>query len=246
MVYTATATPSENISLRIDDNFLYVKGNVAGQHMVTVIATDPFITTASLAFQVTVNIPENNSPVSIGSIPDKNIVVGEEVRLNLSGNFSDPDLEALTYSVSLSDASIAEGVVTLDQLSIVAMKAGTTMISVTATDPHSASVTQVFNLSSIENVVLQVPESKEMAYSFSPNPFMETLRCSISIPVDAYIRLSIMDPLGKIVMTPMAGLYSKGEVNESIRLVDCPPGIYFYSLLINGSVFSGKLIKYGH
>jgi hypothetical protein len=226
------------------DNKLKLKGKNPGSAPIVITASDPSDTKVSQTFNINVAL-ENHAPVPGNDIPTKTIFVEQEISINLSEHFSDEDGDRLVYTATTTPSENISLRIEDNLLFVKGNVAGEQTINVTATDPFMTTANQSFQVA-VNDLVLQVREGEEMVYSFTPNPFTEMVRFSISIPEDTYIQLSIMDALGKLVMTPMSGVYSKGEVNEAIRLVDCSPGIYYYSLFINGFAFSGKLVKYGH
>ena len=102
----------------------------------------------TLASSFSVPLPANRSPVVSSAIPDQSASVNSpDVVFNLANRFSDPDGDALTYTVSVSGdsatGSISNGVLTLDYVD---GRFGETQISVTASDGRGESVTDVFEV----------------------------------------------------------------------------------------------------
>jgi hypothetical protein len=115
-------------------------------------------------------------------------------------------------------------------------------VSVTASDPSAASVTSAFSLQA--HIVLGTAEDKKEPYSFSPNPFRETVECTVSLAEDAYIRLTVTDSFGRTIVAPLNGRYGPGKIIQPVNLTGKASGMYYYSLYIDGAVFSGKLLKH--
>jgi hypothetical protein len=114
-------------------------------HVVTVRATDPGGAFVEDTFTLTVDAA-NQPPVVDTPIGDQTVTEGDTVNLDVSGGFSDPDGDALTFSdtglpglLTLSPAGVITGTpVTAD--------VGTHAVTVTATDPSGAFVEDAFTL----------------------------------------------------------------------------------------------------
>ncbi|MCE2455116.1 MAG: Ig-like domain-containing protein, partial [Gemmatimonadetes bacterium] len=85
----------------------------------------------------------NQAPVAEGTISARTIEVGDAVVFYVSGSFSDPDGDALTYTASSSDSSVATAGVTDSTLTVAAHAKGTATITVTAADTDTTA-TQTF------------------------------------------------------------------------------------------------------
>ena len=80
------------------------------------------------------------------AIPSQGVEEGTEVTLDVSGAFSDPDGEALSYRAT-SDASSVAGVsVSGSNVTVTGEAPGAATITVTATDPGGLSATQTFEV----------------------------------------------------------------------------------------------------
>ena len=106
---------------------------------ITVTATDPDGLAATQAFTVVV---PNRAPEALGAIPDTTVTVGDTILLVASRHFRDPDGDSLGYTVRTSRrirvaATVADSTVTL-----AAMSAGSSNITLTARDPGGLSATQ--------------------------------------------------------------------------------------------------------
>ena len=142
---------------------------------IVVTAEDPGGLTATQDFNVTVENapPPNRAPTAVGSISNVTLRVGgSSATRSVSGKFSDPDGDALTYSVNDPDTLIASVSISGSTVTIAPVAAGTTgKIIVTARDPGGLTATQDFTatvenpppvnraptaVGSISNVTLQV------------------------------------------------------------------------------------------
>ena len=80
------------------------------------------------------------------AIPSQGVEEGTEVTVDVSGAFSDPDGEALSYRAT-SDASSVAGVsVSGSNVTVTGEAPGAATITVTATDPGGLSATQTFEV----------------------------------------------------------------------------------------------------
>lgn len=103
------------------------------------------------------------------------------------------------------------------------------------------SLTTLF-LDTKENLILK---GTPTAY---PNPFNENTTLNFSLNKSAFVSLSIYDLQGKRIQNLNHNLLPSGTHEftwngKSEQNKKTSPGIYFYSLLIDGKQYSGKLIK---
>ena len=121
---------------------LSITGKDNGTATITVTADDSFTTTTQT---ITVNV--KNPPTTVGTIPNTSGAVGWGViTVTVSSYFSDPDGQALTYSASAADTGIAWTSVSSADVKINPVAAGSTTITVTATNPDGLSATQSFTV----------------------------------------------------------------------------------------------------
>ena len=159
LTYTAVSSDTTKATVSLSDATLTVTPVAAGTATITTTATDPDGAFATQTFTMTVN-PANRAPVASKTIPDQTIKRvyapnSSSAVIALADYFSDPDGDALTYTAPTSDTN---GVATLNfwtgpsKLSIWPLLAdntdqsGTGSITVTATDPDNASVSQTFSV----------------------------------------------------------------------------------------------------
>ena len=114
-----------------------------GVAVVTMTATDPGGLQARQSFRVMV---PNRPPAAVGTIDDRELMVGDSTLLDVSAYFTEPDGQALSYTAAVSDSSrltvSARGAV----LTLVAVARGTVVVTVTATDPGGLTGTQSFQV----------------------------------------------------------------------------------------------------
>lgn len=117
-----------------------IYANAVGTTTVVVTATDNIGQKVSDEFEIEVTEPApaeptNAPPVFAGSFDDQVLTVGEApAMISIAGLFTDPDGDMLTYSAVSSDANIATADLMGEELTVTALRAGTVMITITATD----------------------------------------------------------------------------------------------------------------
>ena len=116
-----------------------------GAHSVTVTALDGGGAFVSDMFVLTVEAA-NQAPVVDTMIGDQTATEGTAINVDVSGNFSDPDGDALTFSYTGLPASITGSAAGVISGTPVAADVGTLSITVTATDPSGAFVSGAFTV----------------------------------------------------------------------------------------------------
>ena len=112
-----------------------------GTAVILVQATDPDGASATQRIAVTVET-RNNPPTAVGAIDAVTLMVGASRSIDVSGNFTDADGDALTYTTRVASAAVATASVAGSRVTVTAAGLGTTSIIVTATDPDGARTTQ--------------------------------------------------------------------------------------------------------
>ena len=77
-------------------------------------------------------------------MPAVELAVGDSARAQVSGFFSDPDGDPLTYTVSTSNAGVVAAAITGSTVAVVGVSTGTATVTVTATDPGGLAAQQSF------------------------------------------------------------------------------------------------------
>ena len=143
LAYAANSSNSSIATVSVTGATLRVTGAGQSAVVVTVTASDPSGLSATQTFSVTV---PNRSPEAVGQIDDAEIFVGKSIEVSLSGHFSDPDGDALSYSATSSNVGAATISVSGETIRIVAVGQGTATVTVTASDPSGLSATQTFSV----------------------------------------------------------------------------------------------------
>ena len=122
-----------------------VSGIAPGTATVTLAATDPGGLSAALTFVVTVTAA-NRAPTVLAQVSDQSVEEGADVQLDISGGFSDPDEDDLTYDAVSDAQDIAVASVSGRDVTVSGVARGTATVTVTATDPGGLSATQAFTV----------------------------------------------------------------------------------------------------
>ena len=137
--YTARSSASGVVRTSVAGDILTVTGIAKGTADVTVTATDTDDLSATQTFQVTV---PNRRPTPVSTIPQQTLETGGSTTFGVSRYFTDPDGDALTYSATSSNTSVASVSVSGSNVTITAGQAGSATVTVTARDPDGLTATQ--------------------------------------------------------------------------------------------------------
>ncbi len=147
--FSAASSDDAVATASVSGSSVTIEGVAAGSATVTVTASDPGGLSATQSIAVTVEAV-NQAPVGEGTIDDQGMVVGDEVTVDVSANFSDPDGDDLTYTATSSDTTVATVATDSAMVTITAVGAGEATVTVTATDPGELSATQEFGVTVTE------------------------------------------------------------------------------------------------
>ncbi len=139
LTYTATVADSTISNTSIDGAMLTVNNTAVGSTTVTVTASDEFGDSVSTSFEVTV---VNKAPEAVeGAIASIDLQVGgEAVDRDVSGGFTDDDSMPLVITAATVNEAVATATVSGMTVSVSPVSRGGTMVQITATDAHGASV----------------------------------------------------------------------------------------------------------
>ena len=132
LTFSASSSDTDVATASVSGSTVTVAGVADGSATVTVTASDGELSVAD-AFTVTVG-SRNRAPVVAREIADLAIVGGGSVRIDVSGNFSDPDGDALTFSASSSDTDVATASVSGSTVTVAGVADGSATVTVTASD----------------------------------------------------------------------------------------------------------------
>ena len=141
LTYTAESSDAAVVAAGIEGSSLTVTAVSAGAATVTVTAADPDGLTAAQSAEVTVEAA-NQAPEAVGAIPAQAMTEGDEVVVDVSSFFSDPDEDELTYTAESSDAAVVGVSLEGSSLTVTAVAEGSATVTVTAADPDGLTATQ--------------------------------------------------------------------------------------------------------
>ena len=139
--YTAVSSDTAKVTVSFSDTVLTLTPVAAGTTTITARAVDSAGKHASQKFTATAVQP-NQSPVTVGTIPDQTIKLGGSITIDAAPYFSDADGDALTYTVS--DSDLANQKVSISLTSDGTVTIGTTFQTGTVTVRVYASDSQAF------------------------------------------------------------------------------------------------------
>ena len=90
LTYTAESSDAAVVAVSVSGSSLTATAVAAGTATVTVTAADPGGLTATQSAEVTVEAA-NQAPEAVGAIPSQSLTEGDEVTVDVSSFFSDPD-----------------------------------------------------------------------------------------------------------------------------------------------------------
>ena len=143
--FSASSDDSAIADVSIIGKELNISENNPGSTTITVSVTDGSSESISDSFVLTIREAENNPPELLAPIEDKELLAGfEKDTIDISGIFSDPDSDMLSYSVTNSDNSVLTAEIGSNQLIITEVGTGSSLISLTAQDGKGGSSTDEF------------------------------------------------------------------------------------------------------
>ena len=140
--YSASSSDTAIATTSISGSWVSVAPLAKGTATITVTATDLGGLSADQTFSVLTDHP----PTTVGTIPSQEVMETKTLSLNVSGYFSDPEGDTLTYTASTSDTDTADATVSVDTVDLQGKAEGTATITVTVTDTSGSTATQTFSL----------------------------------------------------------------------------------------------------
>ena len=139
--YTGVSDNEDVATVTVSADTLTLVGVAGGTATMTVTAADPDNLTATQSAVVTV-VVGNDAPQPVDAIPAQSLAAGDTATLALSNYFSDPDGDELSYTAASGDEQVATATVAGSTLTLAGVRAGTTTVTLTATDPRGLTATQ--------------------------------------------------------------------------------------------------------
>ncbi|WP_420635792.1 Ig-like domain-containing protein [Candidatus Palauibacter sp.] len=141
LTYEAASSDPAVVAAAASGSSLTVTAVAEGSATVTVTAADPGGLTAAQSAAVTVEAA-NQAPEAVGTIPARTMTAGDEVTLDVSSFFADPDGDALTYEAASSDPAVVAAAASGSSLTVTAVAEGSATVTVTAADPGGLTAAQ--------------------------------------------------------------------------------------------------------
>ena len=161
LTYSSSSDNTSVATVRTSGSTVTVRSGVTGTATITVTATDTESATGEQNFNVTVY---NQPPQPQGTIAKMSFHRGEAAkRTDVSDNFRDPDSDALTFTASSSNTSVARASVTGSTVEVHPGVLGTARITVTATDTDNAKNRHGFDVEVVNGrpkVKLAIPDKR--------------------------------------------------------------------------------------
>ena len=137
--FSAKTSNGDAAKVSVSGDELTISGVALGTIDIEVTSTDPGNLTSMQAFAAVVS---PSPPVAVGDIPRDTVEVGETATVDLTGYFSDPDGDPLTFAATAFFDRIARVSVSGSVMSVEGLAEGSTSIAATATDPGGLEATQ--------------------------------------------------------------------------------------------------------
>ena len=142
LTYTASSNNTSVATVSVSGVVVTITPVAVGSATITVTASDGTLT-ATQSISVTVN-RANRAPTIVGTISAQSLTAGDSAEtVNVSTHFKDPDNDALTYTASSDNTSVATVSVSGVVVTITPVSAGSATITVTASD-GTLTATQTF------------------------------------------------------------------------------------------------------
>ena len=164
LTYTAVSSDTSKATVSVSSATVTITPKAEGITTVTVTARDTNGLTATQTIAVLVTAAPNRAPVTVGTIPPITLTAGASAgTVNVSGKFSDPDNDTLSYTAVSLNTSKATVNVSGAIVTITPKAEGSTTVTVTARDTNGLTATQV-----IAVLVSSVPNRAPVAVGTIP------------------------------------------------------------------------------
>jgi subtilisin family serine protease len=213
------------------------------QTTVKIDNNDPAKPQVSIPVTLTVKVVANNAPIVSMAIADRELDVHSITpTINLAAHFTDEDNDALKYTATTDNNSVASVSVLGSVLSITPVNVGETSITVWAEDVWGDNVADEFKVT--VTVITDINEEVISKVNAYPNPFSKSTTVAYNLHREANVKLLVYDAMGRALSPPLNELQLPGkhEIEFDGRLVN--NGIYYFKLLVNDRVlYETKMMK---
>jgi len=191
-ITTVNPSSTENLQLNFSSNDLD-----AGQYEATlhIHTNDPIKPIVNIHLKMMVG--SNQSPILLSAIPDQTMsLTDKSLQLNLDSYFSDPDNDALSYSLCCSNSYIASGVINAGNLMITPEKTGATTIYLTVSDNQGGENQASFILN-VTDTATSIETSESQTPTVAPNPVITQTQ----LFAPANLKYQLVNIHGKAMLT---------------------------------------------
>ena len=142
LTYTATSNDDDVAAVGISGSVVTIRPLAVGWAAVTVTAHDPDGLAATGVILITVNLV-NQAPITVGTVNARTLTAGgQNVNLDMSSSFVDPDGDSLVYAAASTDRTVARVRLSGSVLTILPVGSGTAEVTVMVQDPSGLTATQ--------------------------------------------------------------------------------------------------------
>lgn len=226
----------------------------SGYYNFTVEAMDDAEEVIQVSFIVNV-LGVNRPPVLARKIKNQNVKKGESQTLDLSGVFSDPNLDQLSFKATATNPSLTDLRVTGNSLQITGLLPGKTMVSILADDGKEGIAGTSFQLKitggkkNDKKAVKESEDSDSETEIFSmqelinyPNPFTGETTISYSLKEASYVKLQVFTVLGLSISTLADEVQGPGKYSFTFNATALPSGIYLYRLQVAETIITKRMV----
>ena len=201
---------------------LRIAGIMPGDAEVSVTASDSEGLEARQSFRVVV---PNRPPAAVGTIADRELMVGETAVFDVAVHFGEPDGQPLTYAATSADSTRLTASVQGTTATLVAIARGSVTATLTATDPGGLTATHRFQvvipnrppvaLDAIPDRTIEVDQADTLdVHPFFADPDGDTL--AYTVAASDSIRLAASVVGSTVTMIALA----KGETVVAVTATD--------------------------
>ncbi len=159
LTFTAESDATGTVTVTVNESLVTITGVAEGSAEITVTATDPGGLTVTDAFSVTVQAASaNEAPEVATPIDDQTVKVGATTNVDVENNFSDADMDNLTFTAVSDATGTATVTVSGSLVTITGVAVGNAEITVTANDGNGGTVDDAFSVTVEPASVNQAPE----------------------------------------------------------------------------------------
>lgn len=208
----------------------------AGTTTITIQADDGRGGLLTKSFVLTIK-PVNHKPTVIQAPSAQTLTVGgSDFTLDVANVFSDSDGDALTFTVSSSDAGTALASVSGTQLTVHGAAAGTANITLTATDTHGAAEDAVFTVT-----VNAAPSNANHNPDVVASIPLQVLTIGITATRTYDLSNLFSDPEGDVMTFSAVSSSSEGaDVSVSGSMLTVTPGTGAASAVVTVTADDGR------